>query len=486
MIKKLMFAEMLILCIVSSSLFYVHADSVYDEDHMLVYEVQKKLNQMGYACGEEDGYYGEKTKKALQKYYDDMGESSTPEIRYKLLCQLGIEINIDKVFDDMPTLWDASYIMEEYAGYNIDTTYDTIKAGNNADIISTFQKDKGLDVTGLFNTETLNKLEELYFVGNEESVLTVPAFIKRYNNAILLLASRDFPKFWEEGSLNDKGSELMTGVLINRIDPKYTFAEPLTPDKTGGTIALILDKETQLVAGFSFSVDNIDKINEVTFSQEAALLYALGESTIECSWLEIGMAFKTLNEDGKYEAGDITIVSELTGTRYNVTMSKSEIVYGNTVVAKVLQMMDKNGDEKTQNEGPLTDNEKITGDELILESVAKAYWELYPSLIEPDSFRVAWVKNYEDEEIIIAYLGRNQRGEYHDIYIESYNVKDGTLKSLGPESQLPYKYREGEDIDWDKVVEYSKSAKTDVGVLPDCIVTREEAEALLKNTSGNE
>ena len=121
--------------------------------------------------------------------------------------------------------------------------------------------------------------------------------------------------------------------------------------------------------------------------------------------------------------------------------------------------------------------------EILLEGVAAAYWDMYPSLIDPESYRVVWVKNYEDTEILIANLGKASDGKYYDIYVDSYNIKDGTRTSLGKERELPEKYKNATELDWNEAVEYSKRSDSGVDPLPECLITRKEAEKLLKNIS---
>ena len=116
----------------------------------------------------------------------------------------------------------------------------------------------------------------------------------------------------------------------------------------------------------------------------------------------------------------------------------------------------------------------------ILQGAVDAYWKQYPALIDPNSYRIVWVKNYKNNEIVIASMAKNQEGLYYDIYVDSYNMETEAITRIGKERELPEEYKNLEEIDWNDVVEYSKN-NSRVDEVPNCLVSREEAEELLRS-----
>ncbi len=57
-----------------------------------VKKVQKKLNKLGYSCGKADGFYGNKTKKAIRKFQKKKNMTVNGKINKKLLKKLKIKI----------------------------------------------------------------------------------------------------------------------------------------------------------------------------------------------------------------------------------------------------------------------------------------------------------------------------------------------------------------------------------------------------------
>lgn len=283
----------------------------------------------------------------------------------------------------------------------------------------------------------------------------------------------------EAGNVEEDEAVVLRPTII-RSEPAHSF-ETLLKLKAGDVVRVV-EVCTQKYVGADWCIVEKDGIQGYIPKSKLDLSSTVVTSSMEVSETEeaalpeeASTAYTYLEDlsikDIKRLQNAITIVlgsndqDELDEEYlYLEDMTVKELKGLKAAIDEILNDRNDNGTSSSSNEASgetknseerQTEKETESLHDILLEGVANAYWDMYPSLIDPESYRVVWVKNYKDTEILIADFGKASDGKYYDIYVDSYNIKDGTRTSLGKESELPEKYKDAVELDWNEAVEYT-------------------------------